>query len=287
MVLARLTWFSAVGSLGAVLACGGQVSVLGRDEQPTTPGTRVAPTAHAHNDSTIELPDDEQIVEPSQPAVGSTQERALAHVHTPKGTCSGVVIGARLVVTAHQCVGESTGVAIIAPTSKFFVEVATSGFTWTKRQVAYVVTPGCVWEKLDLAMLVLTENVEWVQPLRVTTSPPPGPKMQALGFGHCAGETRGLSNRVGELLRREGDALVVDLALCRGDVGGPLVDVMSGDVFGIISHQDDPDDTHHRTTTVVRLDTTPARALQAQAGALATTEASKRDGVKLDAVACE
>lgn len=258
------------------------MGVLGRDEQPTTPGTRVAPQAHAHNDSTIELPDDEQIVEPSQPAVGSTQERALVHVHTPRATCSGVVIAPRIVVTAHQCVGEANGVAAVTSAAKFYVEVATSTLTWTKREVKLSVTPGCSWEKLDLAALVLGENVEWVQPLRVTTSPPPGPKMQALGFGRCSGESRALSHRVGELLRRESDALVVDLALCRGDVGGPVVEPGSGDVFAIISHQDDPDDTHRRTTTAVRLDTTPARALIAQAQALVANPEAK-----LDAVACE
>jgi hypothetical protein len=280
MSLARWAW---VGALGVAFACGGQMSVIGRDEQPQNAGNRVAPQTHAHNDSTIELPDDEQIVEPSQPAVGSTQERALAHVHTPKATCSGVVLGSRVVVTAHQCVGEATGVGVVTPSAKFFVEVATSGMTWTKRQVATFVTPGCGWEKLDLAVLVLTDNVEWVKPLRVTTSPPPGGKMQALGFGRCAGETRGLSNRVGELLRREGDALVVDLALCRGDIGGPLVEPTSGDVYGIISHQDDPDNATRRTTTVVRLDTSPARALVAQAASLA----SGADRGKLDAVACQ
>jgi hypothetical protein len=271
----------ASGVVAAAIACG-QVSVIGKDEQPQTAVTRAAIQTHAHNDSTIELPDDEQIVEPSQPAVGSPQERALAHVHTPKGTCSGVVLGKRIVVTAHQCVGEATGVGVVVQNGKFYVEVATSTMTWTRRAVASFVTANCGWEKLDLAVLVLTEDVEWVKPLRVTTSPPPGPSMQALGFGRCAGETRGVSNRAGELLRREGDALVVDVALCRGDLGGPIVEASSGDVLAIISHQDDPDNATRHTTTAVRLDTTPARTLLAQAQSLATSA----DG-GVDAVACE
>src|SRR5437879_5628596 len=107
MSSARWMWL-----LGVIAACGGQMSVLGRDEQPQNDSTRTPPPTHAHNDSTIELPEDEQVVEPSHPAVGTTQERALAHVHTPKATCSGVVLGPRLVMTAHQCVGEATGVAV-------------------------------------------------------------------------------------------------------------------------------------------------------------------------------
>ena len=278
----RVGVFAVAG--GASMACGGQVSVLGRDEQPVQASQRPNVQVHAHNDSTIELPSDEEIVEPAHPAVGSTQERALAHVHTPRGVCSGVVVAPRVVLTAHQCLGEEAGgISAIAANAKFYVEVATSTLTWTRRQVAFAVTPSCVWEKLDVAALVLAEPIEWVKPLQVTTSPPPGQTLQALGFGRCSGETRGIAHRKGELLRREGDALVLDLALCKGDVGGPLVDEVSGDLLGIISHQDDPDGAPRHTTTIVRLDTTPARAVVAQAAKLAASP----DGVKLEAVACE
>lgn len=279
--------FSRIG-IGAVVmasvACAGQVSVMGRDEQPKQAPLRPTTQVHAHNDTSIELPSDEEIVEPAHPAVGSTQERALAHVHTPRGVCSGVVVAPRVVVTAHQCLGdEAGGISAVAPNAKFYVEVASSTLTWTRRQVSYAVTPSCVWEKLDIAALVLAEPIEWVQPLQVTTSPPPGRTLQALGFGRCSGETRGIAHRTGELLRREGDALVVDLPLCKGDVGGPVVDSASSDLLGIISHQDDPDTTPRRTTTIVRLDTTPTRAVVAQAQKLAASP----DGVKLEAVACE
>jgi hypothetical protein len=270
-------------SLAFVAACGGQVGLLGEDQQRTPVAEQKAPPKpHEHNDESIDLPNDAQIVEPSQPAVATTQERALVHVHTPTRTCSGVVVAPRIVVTAHQCV-DGVGPLAIAPSVEFYVEIATSTLTWTKRRVTFVVAPACGWHDLDIVALVLDESVEGVHPLRVMTAPPPGENMQALGFGHCRGETRGLSNRTGQLLRRDSDALVVDVALCRGDVGGPLVDPSSGDLYGLISHQDDPDESTHRTTTIARLDTTPARELVAEADQLAQMP----DSTKLAPVACE
>ena len=276
---------AVVGCAGAAcMAGGGRVSVIGHDEQPVQPSERPTQQVHAHNDSTIELPSDEEIVEPDHPAVGSTQERALAHVHTSRGVCSGVVVAPRVVVTAHQCLGEAAGgITAVAPNAKLYVEVATSTLTWTRRQVSFVVTPSCVWEKLDVAALVLAESIEWVKPLKVTTLPPPGQTVQALGYGRCSGETRGIAHRKGQLLRSEGDAFVIDLSLCKGDIGGPVVDEVSGDLLGVISHQDDPDDAPRHTTTIERLDSTPARAVVAQAVKLAASP----DGVKLEAVACE
>jgi hypothetical protein len=278
----HLRVFGAIGASAIVVACGGQLAFVGKDEQPTPPSMQPPAAKHSHNDSTIELPSDIEIVEPSQPAVGTPQERALAHVHTPDGVCSGVVLSPRVVVTAHQCIAGANGARAVAPSTAFYVEVASSTMTWTRRTVTHVVTGSCEWHKLDIAALVVSEPIEWVVPLRVTTAPPPGATLQALGFGRCAGETRGLSNRTGELLSREGDAIVLDVPLCRGDVGGPVVD-SGAQVLGLVSHQDDPDNAARHTTTIVRLDTTPARAVVAQAH----TFADKGDGAPRDAVACE
>ena len=277
-----LNWATA-GSLALVAACGGEIGLLGEDQQRTPAAEQLSPPKpHVHNDESIDLPNDAQIVEPSQPAVATVQERALVHVHTPTRVCSGVIVAPRIVVTAHQCV-DGVGALAVAPSVEFYVEVATSTLTWTKRKVTFAVTPACGWHDVDVAALVMADAVPGVQPLRVMTSPPPGDNMQALGFGHCQGETRGLSNRTGQLLRRDSDALVVDVALCRGDVGGPLVDPESADLYGLISHQDDPDDSPHRTSTIVRLDTVPARAIVAEAQTLVDTP----DSTKLVPVACD
>jgi V8-like Glu-specific endopeptidase len=275
----------ATVALALVTGCGAsQVKVLGAEDpeykatQKPDPGAR----PHAHNDSTIELPSDEQIVEPDHPAVGSTQERALVHIHAPKAICSGVVIGPRLILTAHQCVAPEARAAQVA-VGVHRVEVASSTFTWTNREASHVVVPACEWAKLDLAVIILKEPVEWVKPLKVTSAPGPGGGVQALGFGKCVGETRGLHERTGAVLSSEPDAVIIDVPLCRGDVGGPVVERAAGDLVGVISHQDDPDGSPRRTTTIVRFDTTATRALVAQAAAILKGD----DLAKLVPLACE
>jgi V8-like Glu-specific endopeptidase len=266
-------------------ACGAsQVKVLGAEDPEYKATQRPDPTArpHAHNDSTIELPSDEQVVEPDHPAVGSTQERALVHIHAPKAICSGVVIGPRLILTAHQCVApDARGPQVAVGVHR--VEVASSTLTWTNREASHVVVPACDWGKLDLAVIVLKEPVEWVTPLKVTSAPGPGGGVQALGFGKCVGETRSLHERTGAVLSTEPDAVVIDVPLCRGDVGGPVVERAAGDLVGVISHQDDPDGSPRRTTTIVRFDTSATKALVAQAMAILKGD----DPTKLAPLVCE
>ena len=253
-----------------VTGCGAsQVKVMGAEDPEYKATQRPDPAAvpHAHNDSTIELPSDEQIVEPDHPAVASTQERALVHIHAPKAVCSGVVIGPRLILTAHQCVAPDARAAHVA-VGVHRVEVASSTLTWTNREASHVIVPACEWSKLDLAVIILKEPVEWVQPLKVTSAPGPGGGVQALGFGKCVGETRSVHERTGAVLSTEDDAVVIDVPLCRGDVGGPVVERATSDLVGVISHQDDPDGSPRRTTTIVRFDTAATKALVAQAAAI-------------------
>src|SRR5438132_52851 len=93
---------SAMRPLLALLlatACGATQLGVANYEDPRTTGAGV----HQHNDETIGLPDDESVTEPEHPMVQTIQERATAHVHTPKDICSGIVIGPKEVLTAHQC----------------------------------------------------------------------------------------------------------------------------------------------------------------------------------------
>ena len=278
-------WCLALGLAGG---CGaGQVRVIGGNAtDPGYPAPRHV-AAHAHNDSTIELPSDEQIVEPDHPAAGTAQERALVHIHAPKATCSGVVVGPRLILTARQCVDRDlrAPVEVLRSDKPYRVEVASSTLTWTNREVSYVIVPDCDWQKLDVALLVLREPVpaDAITPMRVATAPGPGANVQALGFGKCMGETRGLHQRVGAVVNDEPDAIVIDVPLCKGDVGGPVVERAGGDLVGVISHQDDPDDSPRRTTTIVRFDTPSTRALLAQANSVIQAGALAKQAP----VACE
>lgn len=259
--------------------CGAtQIGVANYDDPRTA--TTSAPM-HQHNDDTINLPDDETVTEPEHPMVQSIQERATAHVHTPKDICSGIVIGPKEVMTAHQCLPDVTGVVAIDDKNAWRVEVASTSLTWTARHVAYVVTPNCDWKKFDAAILVLDEPVDWIVPLKPSGAPSAGGTVQAMGFGKCRGEHRPISQRTGQIVERQADALEVEIGLCQGDVGGAFVDGAAG-LVGVVSHQDDPDNAERHTTTGFRVDTTPARALfEAGAHVAATGD------VKTPAPSCE
>ncbi len=266
-------------------ACGAgptQVSFVSH-EQPIAQGVPEESTpsgAHAeHPNGITALPSDERVVEPDRPLVATKQERALVHVHAPDGSvCSGVVMGARFVATSQQCVAEPKGASELA--REYRVEIASSALTWTARRAKWAIVPACEPGELDAALLVLAEPAPWVEPLRVVSAPPPGGAVQALGFGTCAGETRARASRFGVVRARVSDEVVVDVPLCRGDVGGPVVE---GDgVIGLASHRDDPEGSPLRTTTIVRLDTMQARELLAQAKAVA----DGGDASKLAPVAC-
>jgi hypothetical protein len=282
---------SLVGMVVVASACAGpsQVSFVS-NEQPNSPnGAQGLPSAAAaHKESahggTPELPNDDVVIEPDHPAVGSKQERALVHIHGPNGVCSGVVLGPRLVATAQRCLkGEPKGFKEIAADREYRVEVASSTLTWTNRRAKFAALPDCRWHELDLGVLVLAEPVPWVQPLKIASAPGTGGKVQALGFGHCAGQKESLKERVGTVRNRDSEAIVIDVPLCKGDTGGPVVDGVDGDIIGLISHRDDPEGSPLRTTTIARLDTTEARELLGQAKQLA----DGTDATTLKGVACK
>jgi hypothetical protein len=271
----------AVVSVTLACAEAPQLKVIGADEEAQATGRTHTTAAHVHFDSTMDLPSDAQVVEPAQPYAGTDAERVLAHVHTSTAVCSGVLVGPKLIATAHQCVGGTTQ-GIAKPKGEYRIEIASGSLTWTTRAPAFIVAPACAWEKLDLAVLVLGEAVDWIKPAPLGTVPGPGAKVQALGFGHCAGQGRGISDKAGSIVNLDSDAFVVDVGLCKGDVGGFVIDG-NGSFLGIISHQDDPDDSPRHTTTIFRADTRAARALVAQAQSVAAAE----DPSKLPPVPCD
>jgi hypothetical protein len=296
MMAGSSSWIEIVVVAGvAVLvgsACAGaaptQVSFV-NNEQPLSPsGAQGLPAAsaahHATASGTPELPNDDVFVEPARPAAGTRQERALVHIHGPDGLlCSGVLLGPRIVATAQRCLkGETKGVRELSQRREYRVEIASSTLTWTNRRARYAILPDCQWHELDLGILVLAEAAPWVLPLKVASAPGTGGRVQALGFGHCAGQTAGARERTGTVRNRDSEAVVIDVPLCKGDTGGPVIDGLDGDVVGLISRRDDPEGSPLRTTTIARLDTHQARTLLAQAQMLA----DGADPARLEGVAC-
>jgi hypothetical protein len=283
--------FALAGAVSVAMAsaCAGptQVSFVSNERPNSASGAQGLPAAtaaHHEAHATPELPNDDVILEPEHPAVGTKQEKALVHIHGPNGVCSGVVLGPRLVATAQRCLkGEPKGLKEIAAEREYRIEIASSTLTWTNRRAKFAILPDCRWHELDLGILVLAEPVPWVVPLKVASAPGTGGKVQALGFGHCAGQKESIKERLGTVRNRDSDAIVIDVPLCKGDTGGAVVDGADGDIIGIISHRDDPEGSPLRTTTIARLDTPGARELLSQAKQLA----EGADATKLQGVACK
>lgn len=233
---------------------------------------------------TMDLGEDDQI-EPEHPAASTKQERALVHIHGPKRVCSGVVLAPKLVATAQRCLREMPkGVLTLqGPEQELRVEVASSAMTWTNRRAKYAAIPACEEGELDVALLVLEEAVpSFVVPLSIVSAPDVGARVQALGFGHCPGSKERMTEKVGAVRSRVSDSVVIDVPLCRGDAGGPVVDGNAGEVIGVISRRDNPVDSPLKTTAIARLDTGNARGLLDLGKALA----DGGDAAKLKPVAC-
>ncbi len=272
-----------------VASCAGpsQVSFVNNErpnQQSGAHGLQSNNAAHhvAPHGATPDLPADDVFIEPERPLAGSKQERALVHIHGPNDViCSGVMLSPRIVATAQRCLtGEQKGLKEIAQNREYRVEIASSALTWTNRRPKWAVLPDCRWHELDVGLLILAEPAPWVVGLKVASAPGTGAKVQALGFGHCAGQKESIKERRGIVRNRDSEAVVIDVPLCKGDTGGPVVDGLDGDIIGVISHRDDPEGSPLRTTTIARLDTTQARELLDQARKLADgTDATKLAGV--------
>jgi hypothetical protein len=155
--------------------------------------------------------------------------------------------------------------------------------TFTNRRAKYAVLPNCDESELDVALLVLDEPVPpLVVPLKIVSAPNTGARVHALGFGHCAGSSQAMKERRGTVRSRVSHAVIIDVPLCKGDVGGPVLDGRDGEVIGLISHRDDPEGSPLKTTTIARLDTVWARELVAQAKLLS----EGAESAKTQRVAC-
>lgn len=282
----------AASSVGACSGARERVSFVS-NEQPNGNynGQGTVSKSAAHQESpnggasrTMDLGEDD-LIEPEHPAAATKQERALVHIHGAKRVCSGVVLAPKLVATAQRCLREMPkGILTLqGPEQELRVEVASSAMTWTNRRARYAVIPGCEEGELDVALLVLEEAVpSFVAPLSIVSAPDVGARVQALGFGHCPGSKERMTEKVGAVRSRVSESIVIDVPLCRGDAGGPVIDGNAGEVIGVISRRDNPVDSPLKTTAIARLDTGGARRLLDLGKALV----DGGDAAKLKPVTC-
>ncbi len=281
----------SLGVLGALLFLAGcahgpsRVSFVSNERPSGYTAAQGAPSraaAHQENpNGRFDLGEDD-FAEPEQPLANTKQERALVHIHGPKEICSGVLIGPKLVATAQRCLrGVGKGVVALGPENEYRVEIASSALTWTNRRPKYAVIPQCDETELDVAILVLEEPAPVLAaPLKIVSAPSTGARVRALGFGHC--EDSKAKERGGTVRSRQTSSVTIDIPLCKGDVGGPVIDGLDGEVVGVISRRDDPEGSPLKTTRIARLDTTWSRDLVAQARLL--TEGAQTANVQ--AIAC-
>lgn len=161
-------------------------------------------------------------------------------------TCSGTVIDADRVLTAHHCVSERDSAGNMlprdVPATRIRVELGGDYLPWDEVSVRAIVAPSCghAAGEGDVAILVLSRRLTGVRHAapRLDSEPSLGELVEPMGFGRCAESPDAIhrnTRRGGGVSRLASGRFRLDAAICPGDSGGPGVSQRTGEVVGVIS----------------------------------------------------
>jgi hypothetical protein len=160
-------------------------------------------------------------------------------------TCSGTLVAADQVLTAHHCVSaRGRGGDILAlDVSPRTVRVELGGgyMPWGEVGVRAIVAPPCGYAAGigDIAVLVLDRELVGVATLTplLDRAPAVGEFLEPIGFGLCPASDDGIHRQVrtgGALDAIRSDRFRLDASICPGDSGGPAL-TSDRELIGVIS----------------------------------------------------
>lgn len=184
---------------------------------------------------------------------------SVVRIVSPHVGCTGTLIAADRVLTAHHCVADRDGYGdyLMHDVAAEDVRVQLGGdyLPWDEVGVRAIVAPGCGYAagEGDIAILVLEQPVTGVRFKEVALErvPAEGLRVEPVGFGRCADSEEGIrmrSREGGTIDRVAASRFQLQAAICPGDSGGPGVTSL-GVVIGIVSASalDSRQETRSRT----------------------------------------
>jgi len=202
------------------------------------------------------------------PAGLASPDDAVVRVVGPQMTCSGTLIDEDLVLTAHHCVVErdprGSFTSKLVAASAVQVELGGDFLPWGNVGLRAILAPSCgeAGGKGDIAVLVLERKLVGMATIGVTDAAPhAGQGVYPQGFGRCALSDEGIRRREregGTIMAVNAGTFEAQASICPGDSGGPVLDVRTHEVVGVVSLSAmDHDETTRARSVFARVDQAP------------------------------